>query len=1098
MKKRIKQTALLVLSCASLMATAGYSSWIVQSHKEYALNNRDTTSKPVAYIVGNDKVKYTSIEKALEVAKSGDIVCVIPPTEDNYKNIKNGAVKPNSIQKVTYHITRNCEIKEGVSLIIPTDQKTLSSVTDSTSLNNYIKSMRDSERDQGDDGYSSYANSQSNLYLRVTLEIDKNVVLKNAGTLIISGYLSGGNNNAGVIGQTSHSYSRVVLNQGATIIQDNTCDNANIFCFGYITEKSINNGSSLVIKKGNLYIPQIISDYRGFYYSYAMTVEAIDKKRASPFNEFEFRNIDVETSIYFGASVFSVVNLYVKYEKYEVDETVHDIKNVVGKDSSYFIQLSDVSNGSGGQVSCLKVKYNSKTNVSKITAVGGFTLNNFAINIKVQNQPLPLSTANAFFPVSYHHDIELESLPGQLEAKFDCTKQRLKFLTGSKLKIGENVSVQGNEIIAYSSFYDGSIGNGQGIGNPGRLSYPLKEGAFIQVESNGKIDCTSLAGYIYCDSKNRITSKNANGLTVFEPWEQGPNSNLIKPWTIKNYLSLTEKLNIVPILYSQKYRIFVGMNAFDVNPFSPSIQIETNDLVRSTISDAQAILFFDNNPVSYKIEPVNNIYQIFDGTKRYSRNTIVPFSSKYAFIGATNSNLTISNNKNGKNEFDVQKISISGSSGKIDVGSVLQLQATIEDIEKSYEKNYVWSSTDSGVASVDKNGLVKGLSTGLCSIKVTCGGVIGEYPIEVVEPSVEKVLLDSSLMSITSNDNKQPKDDFKDGTYSFTLEAKPAGSKMASCVWTMEYKAGGATKDKQYLVDEQGNKVDSISFSDITTSTISIKLAGGAAANSDYGSPDEVNLKCVVSDSANGNTYTFEFYVINENACLLSTSLVLMADGSYKEAGLIKTGDMVMSFNHETGKIEPNLVIGNDHQKEKGRLCCVVHLVFSNGVQTDFLEEHGYFDLTLNRYVYLHPSDCDKYIGHKFVSINKNLKISEVELLSFDCETIVVKPAAPATAKHLNLIADNMLALEGGLDGLFNIFDYDPETLAFDKVKMNADIKKYGLLSYKDFEHFFPKEIYDLLPCKYLGVSIGKGLITWKIFESYVKKWKDQLMENVK
>ena len=127
MKNRIKQTTLLVLSCASLVATVGYSSWIVQSHKEYSLNNRDITSKPVAYIVGNDKVKYTSIEKALEVAKSGDIVCVIPPTEDNYKNIKNSA-KPSSIQKVTYRITQNCEIKEGVSLIIPTDQKTLSSV----------------------------------------------------------------------------------------------------------------------------------------------------------------------------------------------------------------------------------------------------------------------------------------------------------------------------------------------------------------------------------------------------------------------------------------------------------------------------------------------------------------------------------------------------------------------------------------------------------------------------------------------------------------------------------------------------------------------------------------------------------------------------------------------------------------------------------------------------------------------------------------------------------------------------------------------------------------------------------------------------------
>lgn len=61
-----------------------------------------------------------------------------------------------------------------------------------------------------------------------------------------------------------------------------------------------------------------------------------------------------------------------------------------------------------------------------------------------------------------------------------------------------------------------------------------------------------------------------------------------------------------------------------------------------------------------------------------------------------------------------------------------------------------------------------------------------------------------------------------------------------------------------------------------------------------------------------------------------------------------------------------------------------------------------------------------------------------------------------------------------------------------------ADIQEYGLLTYKDFERFFPKEIYDLLPCKYLNVSVGKGLITWDIFEGYVKKWKDQLMENMK
>lgn len=1101
MKGKLKKTALLVLSCASLIATIGYASWVVESREDFSIKNDDTKSKPVAYIVGKEKIKYTSIEKALDVAKSGDIVIAIPPSQDNYKKLKENGEKRESSEKVTYHITRNCEIKEGVTLVIPTDKATVSSITDASSLDKYMASMRQSERDQGDDGYGSYGISNSALYLRTTLEIDTNIVLKNSGTLVVSGYLSGGTNGTGVIGQTSHSYSRIVLNRGASIVQDESSDKANIYCFGYISEKTTDNGSSLVIKKGSLYIPQIISDYRGFFYSYAMTVEAIDKKRASPFNEFEYRNIDVETTVYYGASVFSIINLYVNYDKLGVNETIHDTKNVVGKDSSYFIQLSDVSSDTTrGNLAYLRVKFNSKTNIARIAAFGGFTLNNFTINLVVHDQELPLSTANAFFPVSYHHDIELDSLPGQSEASFDCKKQRLKFLPGSKLRVGERAKLNGSEIIAYSSFYDGSIGVGQGIENPGRISYPLKEGAYVEVSSDGKIDCDALAGYIYCDSEERIASKNTSGFSVSEPWELGPNgNNYVKPWTIKNYLSLTEKLNVIPTLYSKRYRIWVGMNAFDVNPFSPAIQIETNDSVSTTISGTQSILFFETNPVSYKVEPVSNIFRIYNGTSRYTRKTVVPCSEKGAFIGVSNSNLEISNNKNGINEFDVQKIVITGSSHTMDKGTVLQLNATIEDLNKSYEKSYSWSSTDSNIASVDKNGLVKALSTGSCSIKVTCGGVVGEYLIEVVEPSGEKIFLDSNLMSITSNDGKQPKDEFKDGTWSFTLEAKPQGSKMASCVWTMEYKAGGSSKDKQYLIDEQGNQVDSLSFSNVTSSTIKIKLDGGLSADSSVGNPDEVNLKCVVSDSANGNMYTFEFYVINDNKCLLPTSLVLMSDGNYKEAGRIVPGDVVMSLNHETGKVEPNVVIGNDHQKEKERLCRVVHLTFSDGIQTDFLEEHGYFDITLNKYIYLHANDCNKYVGHKFVSIiSKDLKVSEVVLLSSYVKTMIVKPAAPVTARHLNLIVDGVLAMEGGLSGLFNIFEYDPNTLAFDRNKMEEDIQKYGLLDYEAFERFFPKEIYDLLPCKYLSVSIGKGLITWDIFESYVTKWKDQLLENIK
>ena len=234
----------------------------------------------------------------------------------------------------------------------------------------------------------------------------------------------------------------------------------------------------------------------------------------------------------------------------------------------------------------------------------------------------------------------------------------------------------------------------------------------------------------------------------------------------------------------------------------------------------------------------------------------------------------------------------------------------------------------------------------------------------------------------------------------------------------------------------------------------------------------------------------------DKNHCILITSFVLMVDGTYKRAGVIRTGDMVMSFNHETGMLEPNVVIGNDDIDKPDEVYDVVHLEFGDGRSTDFIDEHGYFDVTLNKYIYLHIDDAKDYVGHEFVAIDECSIVRRVKLVSV--VKTFTKLCSLATANSLNIIADGLLSIGGGLTGLFNIFDYDSKTLAFDKGKMQADIRKYGLLTYKDFERFFPEEIYNLLPCKYLSVSVGKGLITWDIFEGYVKKWKDQLMENVR
>lgn len=1080
MKNKIKQTALLVLSCASLVATIGYSSWIVQSHQEYALKNLDNTSKPVAYIVGNDKVKYTSIEKALDVAKSGDIVCVIPPSKPNYNDNTN----KNLPDQVTYKISKDCEIKAGVTLFIPTDSDSEKQVTDSTSLNNYIESMKKSQRDQGNGGYDGFAENSSNKYLRITLEIDSGKTITNNGTLLISGYLSGGTNNGGSIGQTSHSYSRILLKGNAKIKQ--ASDSAITYCFGFIDETS-DNSSYFLVEKGKLYVPLVVNDYRGFVYSYSMTGGAIDKQRCSPFNVLQVRNIGCQTKISYSASVYALINVYVKYDGLKVDETILITKNLIGSTSDFIIQQTE----KGGYVSS---KYDKRTDVLSLNFYGGFNLSYLELTLEVKGQKVPLSTQNAYFPLSYKMHVGLYALSSQNECTYDVSKQRIKALTGSKLSVGKNVLLKGNELIVYSSFLDGSNGNGQGIKDSGRNSYPVKKGAIVEVLNGGKLDFSSIAGTIFCDDSSNVIKQN-DTITSKEPWNYGTNTATVPnpPWITKDYLEIREKLTLVPLSYEDKKKIFAGLNVFtSTKAYCPSYNVIINDeAIVEKVSAYQKVIFLDEI-TNYKIEFVSNLFKVFCGNKAYEKNSLVAYSNSTNTIAATNSNASISNNNQGVNEFDVQSVTISGPSHSVDVGTVLQLTGTINDIDKSYNKNYKWSSLNPAIATVDNEGLVTGVSEGETTISLTCDGVTGTYDVKVVQPiaAVEKV----ASVTIKCEDGTASGGTFKDGEYTFTATILSESGKqlglddITSITWVIK----GEADDRAYIGEKAIHEKEG-------SLKVTATIAGGLNANSDYGaSPDKVTLTCTIIGKAKGNTITQVFNIVNDNACLLPTALVLMADGSYKQAGLIRTGDMVMSFNHETGRMEPNLVIGSDHQKENEKLCRVVHLMFSDGLQTDFLEEHGYFDLTLNHYVYLHPNDCDKYIGHKFVSINKKLKISGVELLSFDCETIVVKPAAPATAKHLNLIVDNMLALEGGLDGLFNIFEYDPETLAFDKAKMNADIKKYGLLSYKDFESFFPKEIYDLLPCKYLGVSIGKGLITWDVFESYVNKWKDQLMENVK
>lgn len=231
------------------------------------------------------------------------------------------------------------------------------------------------------------------------------------------------------------------------------------------------------------------------------------------------------------------------------------------------------------------------------------------------------------------------------------------------------------------------------------------------------------------------------------------------------------------------------------------------------------------------------------------------------------------------------------------------------------------------------------------------------------------------------------------------------------------------------------------------------------------------------------------------SSCILPSSLIMLPDGSYKQAGLLKPGDIVMSFNHETGRLEPTEIIINDDIDEPEQTYDVIHLIFDNGNETDIVYEHGFFDLTLNKYVYLHTYDACNFIGHEFVFFkNSNSQIERIKLIQVIINKMVTRVCSPVTANNLNIISDNMLSMAGGITGLFNIFEYENESLKYNIKKKNEDIKKYGLLDYSSFDKYLSKELYDKLPCKYMAISIGKGFISWNTIQSYIDRWAGRLL----
>ena len=254
------------------------------------------------------------------------------------------------------------------------------------------------------------------------------------------------------------------------------------------------------------------------------------------------------------------------------------------------------------------------------------------------------------------------------------------------------------------------------------------------------------------------------------------------------------------------------------------------------------------------------------------------------------------------------------------------------------------------------------------------------------------------------------------------------------------------------------------------------KVTIDGVTNTYSSSSNEQEIEIMIS----GNTT-----VTASSSCIPSGTLITLADGSKKKVEDLTLDDMLLVFNHETGMFEaaPIVFIDCDPWTEYN----IVNLVFSDGTITRLIYEHGYFNLTLNKYVYVTEANYREYIGHDFVIVDGN-NISTVTLVDSYVTYEYSGCYSPVTAYHMNYIVDGMLSMPGGIEGIFNIFEYG-EGLKYDEKLMNADIDKYGLMSYEELSDYVPYEMYCAFPAKYFNVAIGKGMITYDEILAYIDKY---------
>lgn len=425
-----------------------------------------------------------------------------------------------------YTITSDISISENLSLIIPYD-------TYDSTFDEYCASLIQSSTSD----LHSNLNGQSNpKNLKTTIKIADGVTLTNNGNIALGGEFNAGGGNFAYSSNIGGKYSRILLGQGAKIIQTNK--DSEFYCMGYVESTDTTSKEDRIeIKDGTFYLPLTLRDFRGGSSMKAIwgTGDNAKTYKCSPFNQWQFYNVQTTLRTYYNGKIKAPASLYALGSHNTT--LVNFVGNPSEDESQYMFTLNS-------EDAYLDATYNKETDISNYDFYGGCDVKSLQMKVYIT-----VDTRVVYFPLTYRHQITLNSI-GEKEAVYNIIEQPFKIMTGSSVILNENSTLNLGHGVVYSSFYD-QFADGKStplfnlIGDKvsGTL-YPVKEpGRFI---INGKLNVlSSLTGQIIKKEKGSINiSQDANVDTqqYYEGYRQEGNTfdTHITWWNV-----ISEKLKII-------------------------------------------------------------------------------------------------------------------------------------------------------------------------------------------------------------------------------------------------------------------------------------------------------------------------------------------------------------------------------------------------------------------------------------------------------------------------------------------------------------------------------------------------------------------------